>query len=120
MGEEENIFPHLAASFNDRLHPPDRFFHGNDRASDADGTADGGADVRDDRIGPSLGHGFGLIRRGDIDNREQVHLAGQGDHLEFFLHAHPGLFEHLAELAVHDSMSRKIVDAGKTHFFDLE
>jgi hypothetical protein len=61
----------------------------------------------------------GLIRRRDIDDGEEVHLAGESDHLEFLLDAHAGFLEDLAELAVHDAVGGEIVHAAEAHLLDL-
>ena len=55
----------------------------------------------------------------DIDDAEQVHPARERHHLEFLLHAHAGLFEHPAEVAIDDRVGGKIVHAGEAHLLHL-
>ena len=74
----------------------------------------------DDGIGAGLGHRLGFVRRGDIDNREEVHLAGERDHFEFLFHAHAGFFKDLPKRTVHDAVSGEIVHTGKAHGLHLE
>ena len=74
----------------------------------------------DDGVCAGLGHGPGFRGRRDIDDGEQIHFAGQRDHLELLLHAHAGLLEDLPEHAVHDAMGGEIVHAGEAHVLDLK
>ena len=73
----------------------------------------------DDDVGAGLGHGLCFFRRAHVDDGEHLHLAGEGDGLELLLHAHAGLFEDLAELAVDDRVGWEVVNAGEAHVLHL-
>lgn len=88
-------------------------------AGHADAAADGGADVGDDGIRALFRHFDRFLGTADIDDAEKIHAAGESDHFKFLLHAHAGLFQHPAEVAIDDGVGGEIVDAGETHFFDL-
>ena len=75
--------------------------------------------MRDDAVGAGLGHRLGLLLTADIDDREEIHLAGDGHHLELLLHAHPRLFEDLAEAAVDNAVGGEVVDPTEAHVLHL-
>ena len=86
---------------------------------DADGATDRGTDVGDDDVGTCFGHRSGFFRRADVNNREHFHLSSERDGFDFFLRAHPCLFEDLTELSIDDGMCREIIDTTKAHLFHL-
>jgi hypothetical protein len=120
VGEENDVLTDLAGTVDDALGASDGIVHGADGTGYADGAADGGADVGDDGICAGFGHGLGFLGGGDIDDGEEVHLAGDGDHFELLLHAHAGFFEDAAEMTIHDGMGREVIDARKAHILDLQ
>jgi hypothetical protein len=120
MGQEEDIFADGTAGMDDGLDATHGIVHGASGSFDSDGTADGGADMSDDGISAGFGHGFGFFGFGHINDAEEVHPAGEGDHFDFFAKAHAGFFEDLAEMAIDYAMSGEIVDPGESHIFDLE
>ena len=87
---------------------------------DPDRTPHGRSNMCNNGISTRLSHGLGFLRFGHINDRKQVHFAGQGHHFELFLHAHSGFLEHLPELTIHNAMGWKVVHAAEPHRFDLQ
>jgi hypothetical protein len=120
VGEEDDVLPDAAGGGDDLLRPLDGEIPGDDGVGDADGSTHRGADVGDDGVGAGFGHFDGFVGGGDVDDREEVHFSGEGDHFEFLLHAHAGFLEDAAEMAVDDRVGGEVVDAAEAHFLDLQ
>ena len=119
VAEEDQVLADGLRGVDDALGDLGGFREGHRGVGHADRAADRGAHVGDDDVRAGLGHGLGLFGRADVDDGEHLHLAGEGDGLEFLLHAHAGLFEDLAELAVDDRVGREVVDAREAHVLHL-
>jgi len=80
---------------------------------------DGQPHMGQDTIATRLGHLTSLFRIEDVGRREEIHLMGQSDHLDFLVVAHACFLKGGSELTVDHSNGRKVVDAGETRFSDL-
>ena len=77
------------------------------------------AHVRDEDVGPGLGHRAGVLRREDVRTRQQVELPGGPDHVHLERVAHSRLLEVLAEHAVDQADRREVLDPGEPDLLDL-
>jgi hypothetical protein len=85
----------------------------------ADGAAGGETHVRHEDVGPGGGHGASFVRIEDVGGGEQVHLAGEADHLHFKVVAHAGFFETDAHGAIDQANGREVLDPGEPDLLDL-
>ncbi len=120
VAEEDQVFANFFGGDDDALGAGDSVVHGDRSAFDADGAADGCADVRDDDVGAGFGHGGGFVGFGNVNDAEEIHFAGNADHLDFEFETHAGFFEDFAEVAVDDAVGGEVVYAAEAHIFDLK
>src|SRR5207249_4565524 len=85
----------------------------------SNGAADCGANMSDNAVRPGEGHVLGFLSRGNIQRREEVHLAGECDHLDFLLHAHTSHFEYLTKVAINNCVGWEVVYSRKSHVLNL-
>ena len=66
-----------------------------------------------------VGHPTCLLRIEGVRRRQKIERSCSADHLNLELEAHPGLLEHLAEVAVDHAHRREVLHAGEAELLEL-
>ena len=111
MGQADHVGTLIDRRPCDALHTGRSLLERTGSVRHADRSADGRAHVGDDHIGTGLRHRPGLLSIGNVDDREEVHAPGKGNHVNLLLEAHSGFLEDLPELPIHDAVGGEVVHA---------
>ena len=90
-----------------------------ERRLGADAPARGETHVTHDDVGAGLGHRHRTVLVEHIRRRQQVEVAGDGDHVDLVVVAHARLFEILSKHTVDQSDRREVLHSGKANPLQL-